>query len=270
MNKINFKLIAYNIKNAISEHSPEILTGIGITGMVTAAILAVKVTPKAMNLIHDAEFDKMNALEENYPDDIPEDELRLTTCETFKTVWKCYIPATITGLMSAICIISAVSVNSRRTAALAAAYTLSESTLKEYQEKIIETVGDKKSQVVKDAVAQEKISKDPIENKEIIITNNGNVLFYDILSSRYFMSNVESVRKSINDLNMRMRNDMYISVNEYFEEIGLCTNAMGYDLGWNIDYGSIDIDLSSAAVTEDGRPCIVIAHHNPPSWRYNK
>ena len=33
------------------KHSPEILTGLGITGMITATVFAVKETPKAMKLI---------------------------------------------------------------------------------------------------------------------------------------------------------------------------------------------------------------------------
>ena len=33
------------------KHSPEILTGIGITGMITAGVMAVRATPKALDLL---------------------------------------------------------------------------------------------------------------------------------------------------------------------------------------------------------------------------
>ena len=42
------------------KHSPEILTGIGITGMITAGVMAVKATPKALDLlseIHEKEVE---------------------------------------------------------------------------------------------------------------------------------------------------------------------------------------------------------------------
>lgn len=274
MKKINFNLITHNIKTAIAEHSPEILTGIGITGMVTAMVLAVKATPKAMELMADATNEKADQLIETEKFDDREsfeEAVMLTPVEKVKATWKCYIPATATSILSIICLISSVSVTSRRTAALAAAYTLSESTLKEYQEKVIETFGEKKAQTVKDAVAKDKVEKNPIENRQVIITGNGETLFYDLLSDRYLTSDVETLRKSINDLNIRLRDEMYISVNDYFAEIGLPETGIGLELGWNIDRERcIDIDISSATISSDGRPCIVIGHNNPPTYKYNK
>lgn len=263
MSKINFNLMANNIKNAVIEHSSEILTGVGITGMITSIVLAIKATPKAMDLIADAAMEKYEGA------DTAEDT-ELTKMEIVKVTWKCYIPTAVTSILSAVCLISSVSVSSRRTVALAAAYTLSESTLKEYQEKVIETFGEKKARTVKDAVAQEKVKKNPVDNRQVIITGNGETLFYDLLSDRYLTSNVETIRKSVNDLNLRLRDEMYLSVNEYFTEIGLSETGMGFELGWNIDKGYIDIDLSSAAISNDGRPCIVIDHINPPTYKYNK
>ena len=53
MQKLNLPTILNNAKVATMKHSPEILTGIGIAGMVTATIMAVRVTPKALTLIED-------------------------------------------------------------------------------------------------------------------------------------------------------------------------------------------------------------------------
>ncbi len=274
MGKFNFNLIAHNIKNAISEHSPEILTGIGITGMITASVLAVKATPKALELIADATNEKADRLleSEDFEDESAfNDASELTKAETIKTIWKCYTPAAITTALSIVCLISSVSVTSRRTAALAAAYTLSESTLKEYQEKVIETFGEKKAQTVKDSVARDRIEKKPVQSKQVIMTGNGETLFYDLLSDRYLVSDVETLRKSINDLNVRLRDEMYLSLNDYFAEIGLPETGIGLELGWNIDRERcIDINISSAAISSDGRPCIVIDHNNPPTYKYNK
>lgn len=51
MNKPNVMAALNSIKIAASKHSPEILTGLGIAGMITTTVLAVKATPKALVLI---------------------------------------------------------------------------------------------------------------------------------------------------------------------------------------------------------------------------
>ena len=41
------------LKTSIKKHSPEILTGIGIAGMITTTVMAVRATPKALILIEE-------------------------------------------------------------------------------------------------------------------------------------------------------------------------------------------------------------------------
>ena len=80
---------------------------------------------KAIKLINQAENEK-NA--------------DLTKTETVKACWKVYIPAMVTGTASIVCLIGASSVNAKRNAALAAAYTLSDTAFREYKEKVITIV----------------------------------------------------------------------------------------------------------------------------------
>ena len=69
MHKPNIKA-AYNaVKKSTIKHSPEILTGIGIAGMVTTTVMAVRATPKALRLIDNAEIKKAN--ETNTPYEEP-------------------------------------------------------------------------------------------------------------------------------------------------------------------------------------------------------
>ena len=107
MSKVSAKDLVKGIKSTLSKRSPEILTGIGIAGMITTTILAVKATPKAMRLI-----------EEKYGDNnghpIPKKEV-------VRTCWKCYIPSAVTGAASLSCLIGASTVNLKRNAALATA-----------------------------------------------------------------------------------------------------------------------------------------------------
>lgn len=253
MKKPNISKMIFTVKSATRKHSPEILTGIGIAGMVTATVMAVKATPKALILI-----------EEKKAEDETE---KLTPVDTVKTAWKPYIPAAVTGTLSIACLIGASSVNARRNAALATAYTLSESALKEYQEKVIETIGEKKEQAVRDAVAKDRIEKSPVTSKEVIITEKGNTLCLDYVSGRYFKSDIDTIKKAVNELNRRMRDEMYISLNDFYYEIGLSNIGVGEELGWNIDRGYIEPDFSSQ-LADDGTPCLVISYLVEPRYDF--
>ena len=203
MNKPNLSKFFKSVKSNVSKHSPEILTGIGIAGMISATILAVKATPRALDLIAKAEDEKKE---------------ELTKVEVVKTAWKPYIPATITGTVSIACLVGASSVNARRNAALYSAYKLSETALSDYKEKVIETIGEKKEQAVREKVAQKKVDDHPTSRSEIIVTGNGNVLFLEPVSQRYFTSDIETIRKIINDLNYRLTTGMeeHISLSSFY------------------------------------------------------
>lgn len=272
MGKLNLSNIAKGVRTAMKKHSPEILTGIGIAGMITTTVMAVRATPKAIELIEE-EKDRQNRellkeAEENGYDTCDHIE-KLKPLDIIKTTWKCYIPAAITGGLSIICLIGASSVNVRRNAALATAYTLSESALKEYQEKVIETIGEKKEQSVRDSIAKDRIERDPVTSKEVIITEKGNTLCYDSISGRYFKSDIDQLKKIENELNRRMRDEMYISLNEFYYEIGLNPTSIGDDLGWGIDHGYIELSFSSH-LADEGTPCLVIDYQVAPRYEYNR
>lgn len=259
MNKSSMTELFKGVKMTLSRHSPEILTGLGIAGMITTTILAVRATPKALELIND----KKEELE------IDQTE-RLTVVETVKTTWKCYIPAAVTGATSVACLISASSVNVRRNAALTAAYNLSATALSEYKDKVIETVGEKKEQLVRDKVAEERLKKEPANQSAIIISGKGNTRCFDTITKQRFTSDIETIRGIVNDLNERMINgEDCISLNEFYYELGIDGTTIGDELGWNISRGKIKVDFN-AQLDTDGVPCIVIDYVVPPEYGFNR
>lgn len=254
MSKPNFQKIFKNVKSGLSRHSPEILTGIGLAGMITTSVLAVRATPKAIRLIEDAKEEK----QEN-----------LKPIEIVKVAWKPYIPAIVTCVVSASCIIGASSVNARRNAAIATAYKLSETALTEYKEKVIETIGEKKEKTIREQIDKDHIEKNPASKNQIIMTGRGETLCYDTLSGRYFKSDLEQIKRIRNDLNARLISEMYISLNEFYDELGLDHTVLGDDLGWNMDDGLLELDFSTQ-LSDDGRPCIVINYTPAPKYDYYK
>lgn len=255
MSKPNLSKVISNFKTGLSKHSPEILTGIGIAGMITTTVMAVKATPKALDILSE--------IKENRTDEDKKEIAKEMVCK----VAPVYLPATLTGCFSIACLIGASSVNARRNAALATAYTLSEGALREYQDKVIETIGEKKEKSIRDDIAKDKIANNPVTNNEIIVTSRGDTLCYDSISGRYFTSDMEKIRRIENELNKRLISEMYISLNELYYELGLRCTEQGNELGFNIDDGLIDFQFS-AQIADDGRPCIVLGYRIAPRYGY--
>lgn len=254
MSKEGLKRTIKSAGRVLTKYSPGILTGIGIAGMIGATFMAVKATPKALYLI---ETKKEEAEVEE-----------LTPIETIKTCWTCYIPATLTTVLSAVCLIGASTVSAKRNAALATAYSISEAALREYQEKVVEVVGEKKEKAVRDAVAKDQIERDPVTKSEVvIIDSNSNTLCYEPLSGRYFKSTIDKIKKAEIKLDRQMIQEMYVSLNDFYWEIGLDGTDLGDKMGWNLSKGYMDLSFSSQ-LADDGTPCAVIVYGIPPVYDY--
>ena len=254
MNKSGLKRTIKSVERVLTKYSPGILTGIGIAGMIGATFMAVKATPKALYLI-EAKKEESEVEE-------------LTTVETIKTCWTCYIPATLTTVVSAACLIGASTVSAKRNAALATAYSISEAALREYQEKVVEVIGEKKEKAVRDAVAKDQIERDPVTKSEVvIIDSNSNTLCYEPLSGRYFKSTIDKIKKAEIKLDRQMIQEMYVSLNDFYWEIGLDGTDLGDKMGWNLSKGYMDLSFSSQ-LADDGTPCAVIVYGIPPVYDY--
>jgi hypothetical protein len=66
-----------------------------------------------------------------------------------------------------------------------------------------------------------------------------------------------------------MLSEMYISLNDFYYELGLKKTNDGDSLGWNIEDGLLDIHFS-ALITEDNEPCVVIDYHVAPKHKFDK
>lgn len=272
MHKPNLTKFVKTTQEFMSQRSPEILTAIGITGMISTTVLAVRATPKALQLIEEAKrkqnralLDEAEALGHEKCQQID----RLKPIETVKVAWKPYIPAVITGTFSVACLIGATSVNNRRNAALATAYKLSEKAFTEYKEKVVETLGEKKEKLVQEKVHQGRVEQNPVSTSSVIVTGRGKTLCYEYYSGRYFESDIEEIRKAVNTVNRRMYYDVHVSLSEFYDELDLEHTAISDSVGWNLDTGFIEINFSSH-IADDGRPCIVVNYDTPPRYDFDR
>lgn len=251
-----FLEIAKAAEKLAIDNSPAILTALGVTGVLTTAYLTGKASFKAAYRIED-EQSQMNAHPSHY---------QLENKEKFLLIWKLYIPAIGTGVVTVVCIIGANRIGSRRAAALAAAFSISEKAFTEYEEKVIEKMGALKERGIHDEIAQDRVSRNPVGEREIIITGNGEVLCYDSFSGRYFESSMEELKKAQNDINYTILSDGYASVGDFYGKIGLSATAYSEEVGWKSD---TKLELSFAGtLSEDQRPCIAIEFRAAPVRDY--
>lgn len=250
----------------IIRNAPTVYTGLAVGGLGTTVVMGVSAGIKTardidVEIAYRAERDH---LIEGYA--IPKDYPDLTRWEIVKLTWKNFIPTALMGLTTVGCIIMANTVSMQRNAALASLYGLAETSLREYQAKVVEKFGEGKELKVREEISQDRLNKNPVETNQVFITcSPGTTLCYDSLSGRYFKSDIETIRKMENEFNHALVTgmEMYKPLNELYESLGLPDIEMGRDMGWSIDHGLLEITYT-AKIATDNTPCIVLEYKVGP------
>lgn len=232
-----------------SDNSPAILTAVAVTGTVTTAYLTGKASFKAAEILREAN----EPFESNHPD-YKTDPVEFR--EAALLVWREYIPAATTGALTIAAVFALNHVGTKRTAALAAAYAISEKAFDEYKHKIVEKVGEKKERAYRTEIAQDRITNDPPPEDLVYLEGGRSQLCCDLFTGRYFMSDVETIRQAENQINYRLVHDYYASLTDFYEQIGLPKTTMSDDFGWNVDK-MLDVEID-AVLTPSGKACVTI------------
>lgn len=272
MTKLNLSNFAKNISAKLGANAPGITIGLGTGAILVAGVMVGVATPKAMKLIEDAQVAKtkrFKQMREKAPDDAVMDETdELTWVEIIKAGWKPYAPAIMTAVVGVACIVGGNRANARRNAALSAAYTVVEQTLNDYTAKTKEIVGEKKEKEIRDAIAEDELKKHPLSGYNVVrMPKCGKTLCYDVRSREYFMSDYNTIKKVENDLNRRLRSEMFISLNDVYDEFGIVhDDELGDDIGWNVD-DELEFTISSK-IAENNEPCLVVNYVIAPRYDF--
>lgn len=260
--KINKGII--KLGKIISSHSPEILTAVGVIGMVSAGISAVKNTPKALDIIDRAKDER----------GIYEIEPK----EVVKLCWKQYIFPVSLSALSIGCIIFARKIDAGRTAALVTACKISEEAADRFENEANEVIGEKGITKVKDKIAEKDLGKNPIDETEVINTGSGDSLYFEKYSSRYFRASREYIDHARNTFNAKLLDFDSLSINDWLECLGLPyldDETTGSILGWRIDdvrrkCGGHMLDIEySYHPASNGEPCGHICMDARPIVNYS-
>lgn len=242
------------------DNKPEVLSGLAIAGLWGTIYGAYKTAPIARDILERGRSDMRLV----HPDD--KSARRAVVKETAIGVSKYVLPVIVGGAVTTACIIGSNRESSKRIATLSAAYALSDSALKELNAKLGEVLGEQKKQKVKNAIAKDHLNKrEPVldnPSNPVIVTGDGDVLCIDSYSGRPFYSNAQKIGQAINILSADCQCDMYVSLNDFYDEIHLDRIPMGDDFGWNVEdleRGQLPITIS-AQLTASNVPCLCIEY----------
>lgn len=249
---------ASQIANGIKQESPLILTICSIGGLILTTVLAVKAKPKADILIEKRH--KKVEKQENKVERFAKDALATLPV---------YGPAIISGGLTIACSVASYKINDERATTFAAAYTITEAKLTDYQKKVIETIGEKKEKQIRDEIAQDAVKKAKIP-EEFDMLDQFDQPCYDMPSKRFFPSNREKINHAIECVNRRFREDKddFVSWNDFRYLIGLpeIDNYVGDDNGFNYDQSEEISVRFSSVLNKRGEPCLAIDYDIEPRF----
>jgi hypothetical protein len=242
------------------DNSPTILTTFGVVGTITTAYLVGKASFEASDVIRLKEAaDEERGIVIGNPREVIKDRVKL--------VWRLYIPSATMGVAAVACIIGANRVGSRRAAGLAAAYSISEKAFDQYKQKVVEKIGERKEEQVRDEIMQERVNESYTPGMEIYGLESGE-LCYDKFSDRYFKNTVEGIRSAENDLNFALIHDGYASLAEFYQFLGLPSPAYSEGVGWNSDR-KLEVRISTM-MAHGEKPCLSMDFKNEPTPDYGR
>lgn len=261
---MDFGILFKKAGKVAAENSPAILTAIGVSGTITTAYLAAKAAFKSVDVLRDAEQEKLA----NRPvDEVEEPKDVLTTQEKFEAVWELYVPAAISGALTIGAIILAARVQERRNAALASAYVTIKDSYTEYRAKNVEKLGKKKEQELRDSIAQDRYDRRASGRGAIIVTKKGGeTLVQDAWSGRTFNSSRNQIDRAVNEFNSYVLRNGTGSLSEFYHEIGIPATTESDYIGWRDDK-LMAIDWS-AVIDEDDEPALCFTFTILPDPRF--
>lgn len=254
---MEFGILAKRAGKVAADNSPAILTTFSVVGSLATAYLTGKATLRADKIIRGAV---------NGTDPFDEDDV-VTNRQKIELVWKEFIPAAGVAVVTIACMVAANRIGARRVAALATAYTIAEKAAVQYRDKVVETIGKKKEETVRTAMAQDEIDRHPISRETVYVEGGGGDLFRDSWSGRYFNSTVVALERAANQINSTLNSDFSATLSDFYDLVGLDRTDESDLIGWNSDC-PLDLEFSWGS-TPDERPCGVMRFRAVPYRGHN-
>lgn len=281
----------------LKKHSPEILTGVGIIGVVTAGVLAARATLKLEPIVDRAKAN-LEAINDAVDTGIVSIESHADEIALVRTKGEVYIhagvdlgklygPSVALGTASIACILAAHGIMRQRNAALVAAYTVMEKGFKAYRARVVEEFGEEKDRdYLHGLVTKEETDKDGKTTRTVGLHSDPNVhsvyarFFdeYNINWEKHAEKNLFFLKSQQNYWNDRLKMRGHVFLNEVYDSIGLEHSQAGSVVGWiwqgegdgYIDFGIFDLYNDQARMFVNGLERSILLDFNVDGVIFDK
>lgn len=295
------KLMA--IKNALTsnigrqilqaqKHSPAVLFGVGVVGVVAATALACRATLKLESVL-EQHADTMEQIDisledglEGYSQDDAVRDKAVVYLRMAYDVGRLYAPAVLIGTASIAALTGAHVILSRRNVATAAAYAALDRGFREYRERVRAALGDEQEAKFRyggdDVTIVDETEEGPV-TKTVTRASKGSIYarIFDESSSSWSRNpgyNQLFIRCQQNYANDLLQARGHVFLNEVYDALGLPRCKEGAVVGWlrngsgdgHIDFGVFEGDTWSAIRFVNGEERSIMLDFNVDGIIYDK
>lgn len=237
------------------KHSPEILAGVGVVGVVGSLVLACKATTKLSDVLEESkeQLDKIKevaadpAYEEKYSQDDAKKDTTITYVQTAMKVTKLYAPSVILCASSLGCLLASNNILKKRNAALSAAYMTVDKSFKEYRKRVADRFGEEVEKEIRYNIKAEEITKVDEDGNEVTETvkimdgtddpnsYSDYARFFDEScaawqnDAEYNLTFLKAQQQYANDL-LKAKGRLFL--NEVYRMLGIDETKAGQVVGW--------------------------------------
>lgn len=246
-------------------YAPEILTTVGVVGVVASAVLAAKATLKLEPVVDRLEdgLDLAKTQAAAAGETEKTKDVLYVYGRTVVDVVKLYGPSVSLGVGSIVCIVAAHGIMRRRNVALLAAYNVLEKSFSRYRDRVIEEFGADKDREYRMGFREEKVKNEETGKMEVItkldpLAPSVYARWFDQVNSTRWEKRAEynlvTLRCEQDYANDRLRARGYLFLNEVYERLGLEPSQAGQIVGWVIskDGGDNYVDFGMYDANNEG------------------
>ena len=256
--KEKFVNVYNGVKGKVEKHSPEILMGVGVVGVVTGTVMACRATLKLNDILEEAQEtrDKIKEVasnpnyEDKYTEEDAKKDLAVNYIQTGVKVAKLYAPAIAVGVAGVGCVLASHDIMKKRNVALSAAYLTVDKSFKEYKQRVVDRFGEEVEKEIRYGIKAEEIVETVIdeEGNETTVTETVKTMnptlysdyarFFDEASPcwqndpEYNLMFLRAQQQYANDL-LRAKGRLFL--NDVYEMLGIEKTKAGQIVGWVYD-----------------------------------
>ena len=248
------------------KHSPEILVVTGIVGLVSAGVMACKATTKVGAILEETkeQVDGVHSVLENpvlaakyvekYGEEFTEEdskkELAVVYAKTGLKLAKVYGPAIGVAALSITAILSGHNILRKRYVATAAAYTMLDTSFKDYRGRVIERFGKELDKELKYNIQAKEVEETVVDEngeektvKKIVPVADPNeyseyARFFDDGCTGWDKNaeyNLTFLKQQQTYANQMLQSRGHLFLNEVYDMLGIPRTKAGNIVGWIYD-----------------------------------